>query len=155
MYTFLVTMTFGLTLFTAIWVIFYFVFLIKNDFNDLRAKDALFRLFNRLSDKKIILNVFRIYSILSLICWFILALPFFDFILSIDVISTYDYTSDIFTTFFGNFVGKDQNKYFAVICIGTIGVKGFFVIHEMAKILSKNYLAVSPGGQWGDGDNFY
>jgi hypothetical protein len=130
-----------------LWVLFSFSFEIKNKFNSPKAKMDMFRVMNVLHGKTTILLPFRILSIVAMVSWLILAMPWMGVFTGIHLYSSIDGATLI--TPFGEFAGKMGDYYFTTIFLGIAGVKGFFVVKRMADILAHDHLAVTSFGEWG------
>lgn len=123
-----------------------------NRFNPAQGRYHLFQWFNKLHGKTILLP-FRILSVIFLIAWLALALPWVDLFIGTHYISSYVHV-DGWTgikTWFGIFSDKGNSGgyYFFTVFISILGVRGYSVLKNMADILTKDYLAVNKLGQWG------
>ncbi len=130
-----------------IWVLFSFFFEIKNGFNSPKAKADMFSIMNFLHGKTTILLPFRVLSVIAMASWLVLAMPWMGVFTGLHLYSSMDGATLI--TPFGDFAGKIGDYYFITVFLGIAGVKGFFVVKQMADILTNDYLAVNNYGQWG------
>jgi len=122
------------------------------------GKYYFFQLLNKLNGKVAILLPFRIISVLFLIAWLALALPFADLFIGTNLISSFTeengYTG--IKTWFGTIT--DQNNagayYFGTVLFSILGVRGFWLLKMVAEILTNDTLAVSNLGKWGGTKDF-
>jgi len=141
----------------AIFALFSIVFEVRNNFRPVRAKVEFFSFLNRLHGKYIILNVFRVFSVVFMCAWLVLALPWADSFTGIHKLTSMEYNEHfqvVFSTYLGDFIGKQGDYYFITVFVTILGVKGFWVVKRMADILRKDTLAVGMTGMWGARKDF-
>lgn len=122
------------------------------------GKYHFFQMLNKLHGRITILLPFRILSLLFMVCWLTLALPWVDLFIGTHFISSFihvDGWSGI-QTWFGTFTDKNNAGalYFGTVFVSTLGVRGFWLVKHMADILGNDELAVSTSGRWGGTRDF-
>jgi hypothetical protein len=114
-------------------------------FGQSKGKEKLHRLLSKLRGNVTILLPLRIFSVIAIFSWLAIALPLIDGIF----IGT-NYFAHIqdgtLVTWFGNFSGKQGDYYFFTAFCNIIAVKGYFLIKEIADILSDDSLAINRYG---------
>ena len=102
---------------------------------------------NKLRGKMTVLLPLRILSIIFILCWLTLALPWIDLLVHTHLITSFDATRNAFFTWIGTFYGEQQSYYFwSVLICGVVGCKGFFLIGPLARTLSDTSLVIGPEG---------
>jgi|GEM_PF-3458288 len=143
----------------AIFGIVIIAFQIRYGFNNPESKYHLFQILNKLQGKTTILLPFRILSVLFMVAWLALALPLIDVFTGLHLITSFVEDVEGWTavqTWFGVLTDQDNagGKYFFVVFVSILGIKGFWVLKRMADILSTDELAVSNYNRWGSSRDF-
>jgi len=143
--------------FVALFIIIITAFEMRYSFKP-EGKYHFFQLLNKLHGRITILLPFRILSVLFMVCWLALALPWVDLFIGTHFISVFtnvDGYSGV-KTWFGIFTdqGNASSYYFGTVFVSILGVKGFWLVKRMADILGDDKLAVSNFGRWGGTRDF-
>lgn len=126
--------------------------------SSVQGKHHFFELLNKLHGRTTILLPFRVLSVLFMISWLALALPLVDLFIGTQFIASF---TDVngwtgLQTWFGIFT--DQNNasgyYFGTVFVSILGVKGFWLVKQMADTLTDDTLAVGITGSWGGVKDF-
>lgn len=127
--------------------------------SSVQGKYHFFKILNKLHGKLTILLPFGVISILFMVSWLALALPWIDLFIGTNFATSFTHEANGWTgmqTWFGVFTSehKASEYYFGTVFVSILGVKGFWLLKEMVDALTDDTLAVRVTGRWGGSKNF-
>lgn len=143
---------FFLLSYTGFVVLFHlFVFVLEIKYKShLSVNHEIRKLFDKVRGKKIILLPLRIITYIFLVCCIVFVLPWIIALIMPNGISWIAYFDDAneLHTWIGTFSdnGNQSNFYFIYSLISLLGLRGFWLIDYISRILSDTSLVVGPRG---------
>ena len=149
LFTILKWIIYSQTMLSIAMAIFLLYFFIKNWSTPHKERTAMSEALRIFRGRKILLTTLQVYSWIFLIVWFSLVLTFFDFVIGIHSLTTWDDSTHTLTAWCGTFTGKEGDTLFLTLIIGILGAKAFFVLNHFAQTLKDDRLGVKRSGRLG------
>ena len=99
---------------------------------------------NKFRNKKILLYLFSVFSLLFFVSWAAFLVSVLDVILNLNFFVTLE--NGLLSTWFGAYPTEEFNIWFVFSLLGIIGVKGLTVLFDITRILLDPSLEVSSQG---------